>query len=132
MVDITGFAPARFAAVKDAFAGSFAAGEELGARFTLVEDGEVVLDLMGGWADRGQDLVLPYVMSWAAGFMRNEINFPWGPGTRSFGHSGWGGSCAWADPAARLSAAYVMTRQSPHLIGDPRALRLFEALYAAL
>ena len=30
------------------------------------------------------------------------------------------------------SAAYVMNRQSPHLIGDPRAQRLIQALYAAL
>src|SRR5689334_16796364 len=52
MVDIQGFAPARLAAVKDAFAASFAAGEELGARFTLVEAGEVVLDIWGGFADR--------------------------------------------------------------------------------
>ncbi|HEY0650101.1 serine hydrolase domain-containing protein, partial [Phenylobacterium sp.] len=60
---------------------------------------------------RGQDLVLPYVMSWAAGFMRNEINFPWGPGTESFGHSGWGGSCAFADPQRRLGGAYAMNKQ---------------------
>jgi hypothetical protein len=39
---------------------------------------------------------------------------------------------AFADQAAGVSAAYVMTRQSPHLLGDPRALRLVEALYTAL
>src|SRR5262245_53270202 len=54
MVEIAGFAPARFAAVKDAFAGHFAAGEELGARFTLVQAGEVVLDIWAGHADRAQ------------------------------------------------------------------------------
>ena len=52
MVEVSGFAPARFSQVKDAFAASFAAGEELGARFTLVEAGEVVLDIWAGWADR--------------------------------------------------------------------------------
>src|SRR3990167_3147396 len=51
-VEISGFAPARFSGVKDVFAANFAAGEELGARFTLVEAGEVVLDLWAGWADR--------------------------------------------------------------------------------
>ncbi len=81
---------------------------------------------------RGQDLVLPYVMSWAAGFMRNEINFPWGPGTQSFGHSGWGGSCAFADPERRLGGAYVMNRQGVALMGDARPRRLIEAAYAAL
>ena len=81
---------------------------------------------------RGQDLVLPYVMSWAAGFMRNEINFPWGPGTRSFGHSGWGGSCAFADPERKLGGAYVMNKQGVALMGDGRPKRLIEAAYAAL
>ena len=37
-----------------------------------------------------------------------------------------------ADPDARVSAAYVMTRQSPHLIGDPRPVALFDALYSCL
>ena len=80
----------------------------------------------------GQDKVLPYVMSWAAGFTRNEGLNVFGPNPLAVGHCGWGGSMAFADPEARVSAAYVMTRQSPHLIGDPRALRLVEALYAAL
>ena len=52
MVEIAGLAPTRFAAVKDAFAASFEAGEELGARFTLVEAGETVLDIWAGHADR--------------------------------------------------------------------------------
>ena len=80
----------------------------------------------------GPDRVVPFDMSWAAGVMRNERLGVFGPNPEAVGHSGWGGSCAWADPAARLSAAYVMTRQSPHLIGDPRAVRLQQALYSAL
>src|SRR3954453_16924856 len=52
MVEISGHAAARFAAVKDAFAANFAAGAELGARFTLVDAGEVVIDLWAGFADR--------------------------------------------------------------------------------
>ncbi len=80
----------------------------------------------------GQDLVLPYVISWAAGLMRNEGLDIFGPNPDALGHCGWGGSCALADPATKLSAAYVMTRQSPHLIGDPRAQRLIQAVYSAL
>ena len=79
----------------------------------------------------GPDKVLPFVISWAAGLMRNDGLNVFGPGA-SLGHYGWGGSMAMADPSRRLSAAYVMTRQSPHLIGDPRAVRLLEALYGAL
>jgi CubicO group peptidase (beta-lactamase class C family) len=81
---------------------------------------------------RGQDLVLPFVMSWGAGFMRNETEHPWGPGDQTFGHSGWGGSCAFADPERRLGGAYVMNRQSTQLLGDSRARRLIEAAYRAL
>jgi len=80
----------------------------------------------------GQDLVLPYKLSWGAGFMRNRGLGVYGPGQHSFGHSGWGGSCAFADPERRLSGAYVMNRQSAELIGDARARRLIEAAYASL
>ena len=80
----------------------------------------------------GPDLVLPYTISWGAGFMRNEGLGVYGPGRQTFGHSGWGGSCAFADPERRVSGAYVMNRQSAELIADPRSRRLIEAAYAAL
>lgn len=80
----------------------------------------------------GQDKVLPFVMSWGAGFTRNAGLNIFGPNPEAVGHCGWGGSCAFADPARRLSAAYTMTRQSPYLVGDPRAQRLIQALYGAL
>ena len=81
---------------------------------------------------RGPDLVLPFDMSWGAGFMRNEVVHPWGPGDQTFGHSGWGGSCAFADPERRLGGAYVMNKQSAELLGDRRPRRLIEAAYGAL
>ena len=81
---------------------------------------------------RGQDLVLPFEMSWGAGFMRNETVHPWGPGARTFGHSGWGGSCVFADPDRRLAGAYVMNKQSTDLLGDRRPRGLIEAAYAGL
>lgn len=80
----------------------------------------------------GLDRVLPFDMSWAAGFTRNQGLNIFGPNPEAVGHCGWGGSMVFADQAAGVSAAYVMTRQSPHLLGDPRALRLVEALYTAL
>ncbi len=80
----------------------------------------------------GEDLVLPRMMSWGAGFMRGRGSNLYGPGEHTLGHSGWGGSCAFADPDRRLSGAYVMNRQSSALIDDPRARRLIEAAYAAL
>ncbi len=80
----------------------------------------------------GPDKVLPFTLSWAAGFLRNKGLNIYGPGELTVGHSGWGGSCAFADPEARVSGAYVMNRQSPHLIGDPRPVGLIDTLYAAL
>ena len=81
---------------------------------------------------RGQDLVLPFTLAWGAGLLRNDPVMIYGPGMASIGHSGWGGSCLMADPERRLSAAYVMNRQSAYLIGDPRSRRLIEALYEGL
>lgn len=81
---------------------------------------------------RGRDLVLPYDMAWGAGFIRNDGLAIYGPGRETVGHSGWGGSCAFADPERRISGAYVMNRQSAELIADARARRLIEAVYSAL
>lgn len=78
----------------------------------------------------GQDKVLPFVMGWAAGLTHNRGLGIFGPHDDAVGHCGWGGSTVLADPVVRLSAAYVMTRQSSHLIGDPRAQRLIDALYS--
>ena len=80
----------------------------------------------------GPDLVLGYDMSWGAGFIRNERLWVYGSGSETFGHSGWGGSCAFADPERGVSGAYVMNRQSAELIADTRARRLIDAVYAAL
>jgi CubicO group peptidase (beta-lactamase class C family) len=81
---------------------------------------------------RGADLVLPYDLAWSAGFLRNEGLGIYGPGQQTIGHSGWGGSCAFADPERGVSGAYVMNRQSAELIADARARRLIDAAYAGL
>ncbi len=80
----------------------------------------------------GDDLVLPFHISWGAGVMRNQGLNLYGPGQETFGHSGWGGACCLADPERRLGMAYVMNKQSSDLIGDARARRLIEAAYACL
>lgn len=79
----------------------------------------------------GDDLVLPFHLSWSAGIMGN-INRHFGPNEKAFGHAGFGGSCVVIDPENRLTAAYAPNKMSPHLVGDPRALRLLNALYDAL
>ncbi len=80
---------------------------------------------------RGDDMVLPFHLSWSAGLMRN-INRHFGPNEKAFGHAGFGGSCVVVDPDNNLTAAYVMSKMSPYLVGDPRALRLLDALYDCL
>lgn len=80
----------------------------------------------------GQDLVLPFELTFAAGIMINRPNHFYGPNEATLGHSGWGGSCAFADPSEGLTAAYVMNKQANTLIGDPRPGRLIEALYSCL
>ena len=77
----------------------------------------------------GPDLVLPFDCDWRTGLLGNA-QFFYGPNRAAFGHSGSGGSCGFGDPVARVSAGYVMNKQSHHLMGDPRSLRLIEALYA--
>lgn len=79
----------------------------------------------------GPNLVLPFDLSFGAGMMRNTQG-AFGPNTDTLGHSGWGGSAGLGDPDRGLSAAYVMSRQSNVLLGDPRAKRLIETLYGCL
>jgi len=80
----------------------------------------------------GADLVVPYTLQWGAGFIRNVGLGLSGLGRETVGHSGWGGSCAFADPESGLSGAYVMNRQSAELIADGRSRRLIDAAYGAL
>ncbi|MEZ5938798.1 MAG: serine hydrolase domain-containing protein [Hyphomonadaceae bacterium] len=79
----------------------------------------------------GEDRVLPGVVSFGAGVMRNPVPL-YGPGPETLCHSGWGGSGALGDPVAGVSAAYIMNMQGSHLLEDARRSRLIEALYACL
>ncbi|MBI1399785.1 serine hydrolase domain-containing protein [Hyphomonas sp.] len=49
---LSGFVAPGFEPVEEAFAENFAHGDEQGAGFAVILDGEVVVDLNGGWADR--------------------------------------------------------------------------------
>lgn len=53
-VPIEGACDARFAPVREAFAGNFAQHGEIGAAMTLFVGGRKVVDLWGGWADRAR------------------------------------------------------------------------------
>ncbi len=81
---------------------------------------------------RGLEAGFDNPIAFGAGFMLNMDGL-FGPSPRAFGHSGWGGSFAFADPDTGLGVAYVVNR----MLGfgddpDPRRLRLLDALYGAL
>ncbi len=81
---------------------------------------------------KGLDQVLPFNVEFCAGILRNSPNFFYGPNAECYGHSGWGGSCVFADIKTGITAAYTMTRQGNSLMGDPRPLGLIENLYDIL
>ena len=93
---------------------------------------ESTLDQLVQERVNGPDKVLPFDLSWGAGVMRNVKPGFYGPTPETVGHSGWGGSCAFADPVNRITGAYVMNRQMHYLAGDPRPTRLIEAVYRCL
>lgn len=68
---------------------------------------------------------------YAAGFRLNDHG-KMGPNAESFGHAGWGGIVAFADPAHGLGIAYVANRMNTSDQVDVRSRRLLDALYASL
>lgn len=80
----------------------------------------------------GMNLVLPFELTFAAGVMYNGPNYFYGPNSDTLGHSGWGGSCVFADPDEGLTGAYVMNRMSNALLGDMRPRTLIDAAYQCL
>jgi len=88
---------------------------------------------------QGPDRILLLETAFSAGFMRDpmdaggrKIRTNYGPSVRAFGHPGAGGSIAFADPENRVAFAYVMNQMEPGVLPGPKALRLIDALYAAL
>ena len=56
MTEIKGHVAAGFEPVRDVFAETFEAGEELGAGFAAILDGETIVDIRGGHADRARNV----------------------------------------------------------------------------
>ena len=93
---------------------------------------EDIIGFLGESRISGPNLVLPFNIDFAAGIMRNAPNYFYGPNAETLGHSGWGGSCVFADPKTGLHGAYVMSRQENTLLGDMRPRRIIDALYNCL
>ncbi|MEY2582919.1 MAG: hypothetical protein QOE09_2768 [Ilumatobacteraceae bacterium] len=72
------------------------------------------------------DLCLVMPTTFGMGFMTHGMFTPYsGPG--SFGHSGAGGSNAFAQPERDLAVAYVMNKMAANLAADARAQRITNA-----
>ncbi len=82
----------------------------------------------------GEDAVLQLKTRIGLGFMltQDRPGAAFGPGKRGFGHPGAGGSVGFGDPDARMGFGYVMNRMGPHILLDPRAVALIDALYGSL
>jgi CubicO group peptidase (beta-lactamase class C family) len=82
---------------------------------------------------RGQDKVMELPTAFALGFEHTIPEWPFGPGQRTYGHNGSGGSLALVDPDAAVSLGYAMNRLwwGPDR-SDPRWDPIFRAVYAAL
>ncbi len=74
------------------------------------------------------DAVLIVPIGWALGYMTGGAMISVsGPRETSFGHAGFGGSIAFADPEIGLAFAYVPNGLVLDLVGDPRAFVLAQA-----
>ena len=72
------------------------------------------------------DLCLMVPTDFALGFFLTGSFIPFaGPG--SFGHTGAGGSLAFAQPSRQLAVGYVMNRMTAVLGADPRPQALIDA-----
>jgi CubicO group peptidase (beta-lactamase class C family) len=79
----------------------------------------------------GKDRVFTVYTRWAAGFLLNNRGM-YGQCDNAFGHTGLGGSFAFADPDAKLGVSYAMNLMAANLMGDQRGARLVAATYACL
>lgn len=86
------------------------------------------------WQEKsaGSDAVLGIDTRFSMGWMLSQGSRPlasFGPGKRSFGHPGAGGSLGFADPDRHIGFGYVMNRMGANILVDPRADALIRALY---
>ncbi|NNE95159.1 MAG: beta-lactamase family protein [Acidimicrobiales bacterium] len=78
------------------------------------------------------DLIFGIESAFRFGFMKPFPILPFGTSERAFGHTGSGGSFAYADPDSGVGYAYAMNRNGYGLPTDPREIALREALGSAI
>ena len=78
------------------------------------------------------DLVLVLPMHWRLGFMGGgSTRWLAGPNEEAFGHAGYGGSVALADPKAEVAIAVTLDRLELNLLGGDRVAAVVNAAIAA-
>lgn len=82
-------------------------------------------------ASEGPDQVLLVPTRFGLGFMLAPFLVA-GGGRKAFGHSGAGGSLAFADPEQAFGFAYVMNQMKLEASPDPRPKALIKAVYSCL
>jgi CubicO group peptidase (beta-lactamase class C family) len=81
----------------------------------------------------GHDLVMELPTRFGLGFEVTQPEWRFGPGERTFGHNGSGGSLSFLDPDTGVSLGYVMNRMHwGPTRDDPRWDPVLTALYESL
>jgi CubicO group peptidase (beta-lactamase class C family) len=110
----------------------------LPGRPALVNDASLVR--MSRTISAGNDVFGSIPSRFACGYIKSMDNRRGTPANQdsgllsedAFGHSGFGGSIAFADPRAALSFGYAMNRQGPGTLLNPRGQSLVDATYKSL
>jgi CubicO group peptidase (beta-lactamase class C family) len=85
---------------------------------------------IGTQQNNRRDLVLVMPMRWRLGYHR--VLGTGRTGKDAFGHYGFGGSGAWADPTRDLSIAMTCNRGGGTPVGDARVVNLSRAVFGAV
>ncbi len=80
----------------------------------------------------GTDLVLGLDVKFAMGYAKPTPEIPMSPNENSLWWGGAGGSTICVDTDAHLCMSYVMNQMDNHIVGDPRGVRLHQAVYDCL
>ena len=78
------------------------------------------------------DEILGVETAFRFGFMKPFPILPFGSSPRAYGHTGAGGSFAYADPETGVGYAYAMNRAGYALPTDPREVALRHAVASAV
>ena len=126
------------AACNPSAGGMFTARSLAGIYGMLAEGGSVdghrfvggrTLVALGTRQNSTPDAVLKLPMHWRLGYHRVFSVTPRAP--HAFGHFGWGGSGAWADPSRRLALGFTCNSGTGSPVGDLRIMRLTSAALRA-